>query len=83
MYYWVGNQVIADFVIRWYWQNPQSLGCKSNISNVFYIKIYYTNDIIFINIVTRLVHRDYIGLWNQSTGKCTRVEEDIYRERET
>lgn len=41
------------------------------------------NDIIFINIVTRLVHRDYIGLWNQSTGKCTRVEEDIYRERET
>ena len=75
MYYWVGNQVIADFVIRWYWH--------PNISNVFYIKIYYTNDIIFINIVTRLVHRDYIGLWNQSTGKCTRVEEDIYRERET
>ena len=30
--YWLGNYVIADFVIWWYWQNRQSLSCQSNIT---------------------------------------------------
>ena len=37
MLYWVGNKVVADFVIRWRWQNPQSLSCqlRNNIRSLY------------------------------------------------
>ena len=32
--------MIADFVIKWYWQNPQSLSCQQNIKLLNYNSLY-------------------------------------------